>query len=124
VAGEAGNGRARRLVEDLSTADLADGYLAAKAHHCAPNTIRKYRWALLCLERVYPTLPRVTRDIIGFVQAEPLGANSQRMLYETLRDFYQWTKANKDPLVPELPYVWFSRWRVGERRGRKSDRQD
>ena len=68
---------------------------------------------------MYPTLPRVTRDIIGFVQAEPLGPNSQRILYETLRDFYRWTKATKEPLVPELPYVWFSRRMVDERRGRK-----
>lgn len=118
MAGEAGNGRARRLVEELSTADLADEYLSAKGH-CTPNTIRKYRWALLCLERVYPTLPRVTRDVISFVQAEPLGGNSQRVLYETLRDFYRWTKANRDPLVPELPRIWFGRRRAGEKRGRR-----
>ena len=92
-------------MEELSTTDLVDGFLRAKATHCAPNTIRKYRWALLCLERVYPTLPRVTRDVIGFVHDEPLGGNSQRVLYETLRDFYRWTKANRDPLVPELPGI-------------------
>ena len=65
----------------------------------------------MCLERVYLTLPRVTRDIIGFAQAEPVHPSSRRVLYDMLRDFYRWIKANKDPLVPELPYVWFSRRR-------------
>lgn len=107
------------MVEDLSTGDLADAFLDAKTADCATNTIRKYRWALLCLERVYPVLPRVTLEIIRSVEGEPLGANSQRVLYETLRDFYSWIKANRDPLVPDLPYVWFGRRRVGERRGRR-----
>ena len=99
------------MVQDLATADLADMFLAAKVSHCAPTTVRKYQWALRCLERVYPVLPRVTRDIIGFVQAEPLRPSSRRVLYETLRDFYRWIKTNKDPLAPELPYVWFTRKR-------------
>ena len=108
----------RRLVEDVSTAELANGYLAAKARHCAPNTIRKCRRALLCLERVHPVLLRVSRDVIGFVQAEPLRASTRRVLYYTLQDFCRWIKANKDPLAPELPYVWFSRRR--KRSGRKA----
>ena len=124
MVSESGDGRGsgtRRLVVDLSTAQLADTFLAAKARHCAPTTIRKYRWALLCLEREYPTLPRVTREIVRFVQTEPLGANSHRFLYETLRDFYTWIRANKDALAPELPHVWFGRRRVGEKRGRKRE---
>ena len=119
MVGAPGDGRARRLVEELSTADLADGFLLAKARYCAPNTVRKYRWALLCLERAYPILPRVTQEIIHFVQAEPLGSNNQRVLYETIQELYRWTRANRDPLVPELPNVGFGRRRVGERRGRK-----
>ena len=118
-----GDGRpsgVRRLVEDRSIRPLIDTYLEDNLAHCTGNTIRKYRWALLCLERVHPNLPRVTRDIIRFVQAEPLGANSQRVLYETLQDFYAWIKANEDPLVPELPYVWFGRRHIGEKRGAKS----
>ena len=103
------------MVRELSTSELADAFLEDKERPCAPSTIRKYRWALLCLERVYPTLPRVTRDIIGFVQAEPLRPSSRRVLYETLRDFYRWTKSNRDPLAPELPYVWFSRRRKRSR---------
>ena len=107
------------LVRQLSTAELTDAFLVGKAH-CAPNTIRKYRWALVCLERVYPVLPRVTLEVIGFVQAEPLRPSSRRVLYDTLRDFYRWIKANKDPRLPELPYVWFSRCR--KRWGRKVHR--
>ena len=108
---------AGRLVKELSTGQLADGFLAvvARQRGCAPNTVRKYRWALECLERAYPMLPRVTARVTGFVASEPLAASSKQVLYETLRDFYRWAKATKDPLIPVLPYVWFSRRR--KRRG-------
>ena len=107
------------LVRKLSTAELADAFLIGKARHCAPSTIRKYRWALMCLERVYPVLPRVTIEIVGFVQAEPLRPGSRRVLYDTLRDFHRWIKANNEPLLPELPYVWFSSRK--KKRRRKED---
>ena len=110
----------RRLVADLSTADLADAFLDEKASYCAENTIRKYRWALGCLERIYPTLPRVTSDLIRFVRDEPLRSdNSKRNLWNTIRDFYSWVKETEDALVPELPHVNFGRRRAGEKRGRK-----
>ena len=63
--------RVGRLVEDLSTAQLADAYLDTKRRQCTDNTIRNYRWALGYLERVYPTLSRVSDDIIHFVRNEP-----------------------------------------------------
>ena len=113
---------ARRLVGDLSTARLSDTFLDGKQPHCTGNTIRKYRWALGCLERVHPTLPRVTEEIIRFVRAEPLSVNSQRVLYGTLRNFYAWAKATEDPLLPELPHVWFGTRRVGEKRGGRISR--
>jgi hypothetical protein len=110
----------RRLVADLSTADLADAFLEGKASYCAENTIRKYRWALGCLERVYPTLPRVTSELIRFVGNEPLrSGNSKRDLWNTIRDFYSWVRETEDALVPELPPVSFGRRRVGEKRGRQ-----
>jgi len=118
-----GEGRAtqgRRLVEDLSTARLSDAFLADKASYCASNTLRKYRWALGCLERVYPTLPRVTAELIRFVGDEPLrSTNSKRNLWNTIRDFYSWVKETEDALVPGLPSVNFGRRRAGEKRGRK-----
>jgi hypothetical protein len=94
----------RRLLADLSTTDLADAFLNEKASDCADNTMRKYRWALGCLEMVYPTLPRVTAELIRFVGNEPMRSNnSKRKLWNTIRDFYWWIKATEDGLVPELP---------------------
>ena len=113
--------RVRRLVKDLSTAQLADAYLDSKRRQCTDNTIRNYRWALGCLERVYPTLPRVTEDIICFVRNEPFqSGNSRRNLYNTIRAFYVWVKSTEDSLVPELPYMNFGRRRAGEKRGAKA----
>ena len=110
----------RRLVEDLSTARLSDAFLADEACYCAESTIWKYRWALGCLERVYPTLPRFTTAIIRFVGDEPLqSSNSKRNLWNTIRDFYSCIKETENPLVPELSLVNFGR-RAGERRGRKA----
>ena len=121
-----GDGRAsqgRRLVADLSTADLADAFLEGKASHCAENTIRKYRWALGCLERAYPTLPSATAVLIRFVANEPLrSGNSKRNLWNIIRDFYPWIRETEDALVPELAAVDFRR-RVGETRGRKQERR-
>lgn len=112
--------RAGRLVEDLPTSRLADAFLVVKKRRCAPNTVRTYRWALGCLERAYPTLPRVTQEIIRFVSAEPLrSGNSRRVLYDTIRDFYAWVKTTEDNLAPQLPPVNFGRRRAGEKRGRR-----
>ncbi len=121
---DGGVSQGRRLVADLSTADLADAFLEDKGSYCAENTVRKYRWALGCLERVYPTLPRVTADLIRFVGDEPLqSSNSKRNLWNTIRDFYAGVKVTEDALVPELPNVNFGRRRPGEKRGRKSIKQ-
>ena len=110
----------RRLVQDLPTRWLSDAFLDGKRRYCAENTIRKYRWALDCLERVYPTLPRVTADLIRFVTDEPLDSdNSKRNMWNTIRDFYAWVKETEDALVPELPPINFGRRRAGEKRGRK-----
>ena len=112
--------RVGRLVEDLSTAQLADAYLNTKRRQCTGNTIRNYRWALGCLERVYPILPRVIEDIIRFVRSEPLrSSNSKRNLYNTIKAFYSWIKESKNPLIPELPAINFGRRRAGEKRGRR-----
>lgn len=118
-SGDSRPSQGRRLVAVLSTADLADAFLEGKAARCAENTIRKYRWALGCLERVYPTLPRVNSDLIRFVGQEPLSGNSKRNLWNTIRDFYFWVKETEDALVPELPPVDFGRRRAGEKRGRR-----
>ena len=108
------------MVSDLSTRHLADGFLEWKAATCLPETVKKYRWALGCLYRVYPTLPRVTSVLIRFVEDEPLRShNSKRNLWNTMRAFYSWIKETEDPLAPELPPVNFGTRRAGEKRGRK-----
>ena len=118
-----GDGRpsqGKRLVSDLSTRQLSDGFLAWKAATCLPNTVRKYQWALGCLERAYPILPRVTVDLIRFVENEPLSHHSKGNLWDTVRDFYRWIKDTQDPLTPVLPPINFGRRRAGEKRGRQS----
>ena len=108
------------MVEDLSTRRLADGFLEWKATTCLPETIAKYRWALGCLYRAYPTLPRVLVVLIQFVETEPLrSGNSKRNLWNTIRAFYSWIKETQDPLAPALPPVNFGRRRAGEKRGRQ-----
>ena len=105
--------------KDLPVQVLVDAFLRDKEGHCTPGTIRRYKGALGCLERQYSRLPWVSQELIAFVQAEPLCGNSKRVLYETLRDFYNWVQARGDSLAPTLPHVYFGRRRLGERRGRK-----
>ena len=118
--GRGGGTQSRRLVADLSTRRLADGFLEWKKASCLPSTIRKYKWALDCLLRVYPTFHRVTADLIRFVENEPFRSdNSRRNLWNTMADFYSWVKETEDSLAPVLPPIDFGQRRAGEKRGRK-----
>ena len=116
VHGQGGPVKARPLIQRLNTAELVEAFIASR-HDCLTETRRHYRQVLRRFERVHSEFPWNPGEIIRFLLELPqlprprwgLGVMTMRDYYKVLRSFYAWAKAERDPLLPLLPYESFGR---------------
>ena len=96
---------------------LMSMYVEARRHRWTGQTRRTVDWALFVLWREHQDrLPRDPGVLLQTIRRTALSDNSRRVVYGVWRTFYGWL-GEQDPSIPDLPHVFFSTRRQGEKRG-------